>query len=473
MYSRFFQLFGFNRLSTGHLLRNGFVLLVVVLVLLALSPTAHAVTPPPDGGYPNNNTAEGDNALLKLTTGDNNTAIGFDALRSNTSGIFNTATGSGALRNNTGGNYNTANGFLALFYNTGTYNTATVAYALYGCIGESCSISTGFANTATGVYALTSNTTGNQNTTTGFHALSSNATADNNTATGVEALLFNRTGNNNTATGVDALRNNEVGRNNTATGFNALSSNATGSFNTANGVNALFSCNTGNNNTATGFGALLNTTGSFNTAEGFRALANSTGSNNTALGSNAGINLRTGDHNVYIGAPGLLVESETIRIGHRGVHKTAYIQGINGATVPSGVAVFIAGNGQLGTVQSSARFKNEIKPMDKASEGILALQPVTFRYKEELDPEGIPQFGLVAEEVEKVNPDLIVRDEDGKVSAVRYEAVNAMLLNEFLKERGKVQELEKQVAALTAGLQKVTAELETRNRASDVAISRK
>ena len=135
--------------------------------------------------------------------------------------------------------------------------------------------------------------------------------------------------------------------------------------------------------------------------------------------------------------------------------------------------MFIAGNGQLGTVQSSARFKNEIKPMDKASEGILALQPVTFRYKEELDPEGIPQFGLVAEEVEKVNPDLIVRDEDGKVSAVRYEAVNAMLLNEFLKERGKVQELEKQVAALTAGLQKVTAELETRNRASDVAISRK
>src|SRR5438874_743665 len=129
----------------------------------------------------------------------------------------------------------------------------------------------------------------------------------------------------------------------------------------------------------TGSGALLNTTGSFNTAEGFRALANSTGSNNTALGSNAGINLRTGDHNVYIGAPGLLVESETIRIGHRGVHKTAYIQGINGATVPSGVAVFIAGNGQLGTVRSSARFKNEIKPMDKASEGILALQPVTFR----------------------------------------------------------------------------------------------
>ena len=417
-----------------------FTMVVLACFTLIPAPNAVAVDPPPDGGYPGGNTAEGDNALLKLTTGHDNTATGFDALRSNTAGIFNTATGSGALRSNTGGNYNTANGFFALFYNNGGYNTATGAYALYGCGSESCSISPGRGNTATGVYALTSNTTGNQNTATGFNALGSNTNADNNTATGVEALLFNITGNNNTATGVDALRNNEVGRNNTATGFNALSSNATGSFNTANGVNALFS-NAGDKNTATGFGALLNTTGSSNTAEGFRALANSTGSNNTALGSNAGINLKSGNDNIYVGAPGLSpVESDTIRIGQGGVQKAAYIQGISGATVPSGLAVFVAGNGQLGTVQSSARFKEAIRPMDKASEAVLALKPVTFRYKQELDPDGIPQFGLVAEQVEKVNPDLVVRDEDGKVSTVRYEAVNAMLLNEFLKEHRKVEE---------------------------------
>jgi hypothetical protein len=185
------------------------------------------------------------------------------------------------------------------------------------------------------------------------------------------------------------------------------------------------------------------------------------------LGSNAGINLETGTNNIYIGAPGVSVESETIRVGQRGVQKAAYMQGISGATVPSGVAVFIAGNGQLGTVQSSARFKNEIKPMDEASEAILALRPVTFRYKEELDPDKIPQFGLVAEEVEKINPDLVARDEEGKVSTVRYDAVNAMLLNEFLKEHHNVQELkatvaqqQKQIEALTATVQKVSEELD-------------
>jgi len=145
------------------------------------------------------------------------------------------------------------------------------------------------------------------------------------------------------------------------------------------------------------------------------------------------------------------------------VHKKAFIAGIRGVTVAGGVGVIVGTNGQLGTTTSSARFKEAIKPMDKASEAILALQPVTFRYKHELDPDGIPQFGLVAEEVEEVNPDLVARDADGKVYTVRYEAVNAMLLNEFLKEHGKVEEQgamiakqQKQIEALTATVQKVS-----------------
>ena len=130
----------------------------------------------------------------------------------------------------------------------------------------------------------------------------------------------------------------------------------------------------------------------------------------------------------------------------------------------------IDSTGKLGTVVSSARFKKEIKPMDKASEAILTLKPVMFRYKEELDPDGMPQFGLIAEEVEKVNPDLVVRDEDGKVSTVRYEAVNAMLLNEFLKEHRRIEEQrrqfeskiaqqQKQIEALAATVQKVSDQI--------------
>jgi len=164
------------------------------------------------------------------------------------------------------------------------------------------------------------------------------------------------------------------------------------------------------------------------------------------LGFNAGVNLTTGSNNIYIGAPGVAGESNTIRIGTVGLQNTAYMRGISGATVASGVTVIVGSTGKLGTIQSSARFKEAIKPMDKASEAILALKPVTFRYKHELDPDGIPQFGLIAEQVEKVNPDLVVRDADGKINTVRYEAVNAMLLNEFLKEHRTVQELKSIVA---------------------------
>ena len=220
----------------------------------------------------------------------------------------------------------------------------------------------------------------------------------------------------------------------------------------------------GNFNAAIGSQALLlNTTGSANTATGDSALHNNTtGGSNIALGFQAGQNLTTGNFNIDIGNVGVAGESKRIRIGTAGAQTKTFIAGISGATVASGVGVIVGSNGQLGTVVSSERFKDAIKPMDKASEAILALKPVTFHYKKELDPEGIPQFGLVAEDVEKVNPALVARDDQGKVYTVRYEAVNAMLLNEFLKEHRKVQEQGATIAQLksAAAKQEATAALQ-------------
>src|SRR5207249_1790197 len=179
-----------------------------------------------------------------------------------------------------------------------------------------------------------------------------------------------------------------------------------------------------------------------------------------------GVSLTTGSNNIDIGNLGVAGESKRIRIGTAGSQTKTFIAGISGATVPSGVGVIVGSNGQLGTVVSSERFKDAIKPMDMASKAILALQPVTFRYKHELDPAGIPQFGLVAEQVEKVNPDLVARDEEGKAYTVRYEAVNAMLLNEFIKEHKEMQNLkatiaqqQKQIEALTTSVRKVSEQL--------------
>ena len=164
------------------------------------------------------------------------------------------------------------------------------------------------------------------------------------------------------------------------------------------------------------------------------------------MGNSAGIRLTTGSNNIDIGNLGVTGEANTIRIGTVGTQNATFIAGIRGVTVANGVGVIVGTNGQLGTVTSSARFKDDIKPIDKASEAILALQPVTFRYKQEIDPDSIPQFGLVAEQVEKVDPDLVARDDEGKVMSVRYEAVNAMLLSEFLKEHSQVQQLKATVA---------------------------
>ena len=323
---------------------------------------------------------------------------------------------------------------------------------------------TGTDNTAIGFNTLLNNTIGHANTAIGFSALFSNTIGNLNTATGWNALYSNTSGFSNTATGAWALYGNMDGFNNTATGWFALISNTTGSSNTAIGSGALGGNTTGINNTALG-NAAASRNGDNNTAIGYFAHSRNNGSNNIAMGYQAGFNLNSGSYNIDIGSPGSRGDHETIRIGS--FQTNTYMAGISGATVPTGVAVIVDADGHLGTSTSSARFKDEIKPMDKASEVILALKPVTFHYKKELDPEGIPQFGLVAEEVEKVNPDLVARDEQGKPYTVRYEAVNAMLLNEFLKEHRKVQEMEanatkqqKQIDALTAGLQKVSAQLE-------------
>jgi len=251
--------------------------------------------------------------------------------------------------------------------------------------------------------------------------------------------------------------------------------------NTATGDYALFNLTTGTRNTAVGFQALnTNTTGGKNTAIGFFALQdNTTGKNNIALGYSAGT-FTTGDNNIHIGNVGAQ-ESDTIRIGTaagrnpREFQSNAYIAGISGVTIAAGVPVMIDADGHLGSTTSSERFKDEIKPMDKASEAILALEPVTFHYKKDLDPDGVTQFGLVAEQVEKVRPDLVARDKEGRPYTVRYESVNAMLLNEFLKEHRKVEELEanaasqqKQIDALTAGQQKVSAQLEASKPAPQI-----
>jgi hypothetical protein len=311
------------------------------------------------------------------------------------------------------------------------------------------------------------------NTAEGANALFNLTTGFSNTANGYQALFTNSSGSGNTATGYNALFSNN-GSSNTADGSGALHSN-TGSFNTAIGNDALNHNTTSEDNTAVGYQALFqnksSTFGNGNTAIGFQALlSNSSGTFNIALGYQAGHKLTTGFSNIDIGNDGVAGESDTIRIGTAGTQTAAFIAGINSAMI-SGTPVVVDSSGQLGVAPSSARFKEAIKPMDNASEAILALKPVTFRYKNELDPDKIPQFGLVAEEVEKVNPDLVARDAEGKVYTVRYEAVNAMLLNEFLKARRQIDAQQKEIEALTAGLQKVSAQLELNQRAPQTVVN--
>jgi Chaperone of endosialidase len=387
------------------------ILILIGIVCLGLFPKAHAVNPAPDGGYPGGNTAEGQDALVILTTGTYNTAIGLFSLLSNTEGKFNTAVGAGTLLANMGDPSS----------------------------GE------GVENTATGAGALLSNNTGSSNTANGAFALFSNTTGADNTATGQFALVFNTTGDANTAIGDSALYSNTIGFGNTAIGPDALSGNTTG-----------------NDNTVTGLAALItNTIGSGNTANGYHALFISTGSGNIALGAEAGSNLTFGDNNIYLGSLGVATESNTIRIGTSGVQTSAFIRGIRGVTTGNNdaIPVLIDTAGQLGTTSSSRRYKKEIKPMDQTSEAILALKPVTFHYKS--DKTGTAQFGLIAEEVAEVNPNLVVRDENGEIYTVRYDAVNAMFLNEFLKEHKKVEQQVREIQEQRTTISELKKSMET------------
>jgi Chaperone of endosialidase len=422
----------------------------------AISPATRALNPPPDGGYPGGNTAEGTNALFSLTTGGYNTALGFFSLRSNTTGSFNTAVGAATLLANTGAQ-NTATGAGALLSNTsGAFNTANGAFALFSNTG-------GSSNTALGNMALFNNTSGDRNTALGESALIANTMGASNTAMGVSALRNNVSGNYNTAVGHDALVVNEVSGN-TAVGFRAAYSNTNGASNTAVGYAALFGNSAGDENTAVGASALsASTTGGLNTAIGSGALANNASGANTALGWHAGINNINGFENIYIGNEGGGPnETNVMRLGRSGDAPTlfTYIEGIFGINV-SGTAVYIDSDGELGTVTSSIRYKHSIKDMNDASDVLLALRPVSFRYKPEIDPAQTAQFGLVAEEVEKVQPDLVVRDRNGNPYSVRYEAINAMLLNEFLKEHRKVEQQQATITELKATVAQQRKDLAT------------
>ena len=363
-----------------------------MLIIAAMSAwagllqTTEAVSPAPDGGYPGGNTAEGQNALLGLTTGTYNTAVGLFSLMSNQEGQFNTGVGAGTLLANIG-----------------------------------------HQNTALGAGALLVNTTGVKNT-----------------ANGAFALFNNITGNSNTASGVGALFSNTEGFSNTAIGYNALLSSTTSGDNVAVGTTALFS----------------NTTGEFNVAVGNQALRdNVAGDSNTSIGDEAGFNI-TGSGNVCIGAGvnGVAGENNITRI--RNVYET----------VATERAVYVTSDNRIGTLSSSRRYKEQIKPMDNASEAIHSLRPVSFRYRKEVDRTRSLSFGLIAEEVAKISPDLVTPDREGKPETVRYEAINAMLLNEFLKEHRKVQEqgetiaeLKNDIAHLIATVENQAAQIQTMN----------
>jgi hypothetical protein len=483
--------------------RDAALLLLVPVALgcYALCPRTQA-TPLP--GF---NTADGQNALFSVTTGSANAAVGWFSLSSNAEGSFNTATGAGALLFNTA-DENTAFGAAALLFNTtGPGNTAIGAAALLNNTeaGENTAVgtsalsnnTTGAENTADGAFTLFSNTSGFGNTAVGSNALFSNTTGGTlgttqgidvgpNTAIGASALISNTTASANTAVGYQALGRNTTGLQDTdlglstAVGFQALA-NATGpgaAFNDAFGYQALFHLNAGMSNVAIGGHALFaSTIGSNNVALGNQSGVNiTTGNENICIGLGAGLGLTTGSNNIRIGDASGQNEDDTIRVGRGGVQTRTIVAGIFGAVVPGGTAVVVNSEGQLGTTPSSNRFKDGIKPMNRTSEAILALKPVTFHYKN--DNTQTPQFGLIAEKVAQVNPDLVVRDKDGRPYSVRYDQVNAMLLNEFLKEHKTVRELKKEITTLTtrlkeqdAKIQKISAQVEMNKPATRVALN--
>jgi hypothetical protein len=365
----------------------------------------------------NGNTAVGGQALLSNTTGTFNTASGWNALGSNESGNGNTATGSGALASSTTAPFNTATGFRALYKNTsGNYNAASGAFALY------------------------ENTSGYHNTASGFEALRSNTSAFRNTASGFEALRSNMTGSDNTAHGVSALRANTVGFSNTAIGFRALEDNVDGARNTAIGRGAL-----GNS-----------TTGERNAAHGNLALnSNTTGSRNTALGDRAGYHNTIGSDSIFISNEGAVGGGDTavIKIGTEGTQVKTFVAGIQSVTtgLDDAIPVLIDSAGQLGTASSSRYLKQDIQDLGALAGRLLELRPVAFRYRQHAasSPGGPLHFGLIAEEVAEVFPELVVFDENGEPQTVKYHLLSSLLLGVLQKEhaqnldtRGRLEALE-------------------------------
>jgi hypothetical protein len=476
--------------------------MALALLCFATLPKAQGVIPPPDGGYPGFNTAEGKNALFSLSTGSANTAVGWYSLFGDAGGSFNTGVGAGTLVLNTG-DENTAIGTAALLLNTASGNTAIGCRALLsnttgGTLGNIQGFDVG-PNVAVGWQALESNTMASANTAVGYQALHSFTTGPVTleqvglcTAVGFQALANSTGGFGNSGFGYQALLNNSDGAGNTAMGLFALASNTSGDSNVAIGISALFHNNAGGSNTAVGPSALQDNvdgsdntaiggdallahmTGDGNTAVGLFALSDGTDGNfNTAIGSSAGAAI-TGSGNVCIGQ-GV--------VGQAGVDDTTYIRNLNTLTqnFSAGVNDYVTvrlSDGRLGhtAVVSSRRYKEDIKPLDMNSQALYALKPVSFRLKKEYDLTQTLGFGLIAEDVEKVNPDLVYRNNKGQVESVRYEMVNAMLLNEFLNEHRKNEKqeatiagLQRQIETLSEDLQQVRTQVEMKRVSANIA----
>ncbi len=426
----------------------------------------------------NNNTAIGEEALYgnnvsQQQVGNNNTATGFEALSFNLAGSANTASGANALAANYYGNNNTASGYNALSFNDGNYNTASGYNALYSNDGGSYNTATGSNalynnnasdNTATGANALYSNTSGDANNADGYNALYSNTTGSFNTANGYQALQ-NNTASANTATGSGALTDNTTGGGNTATGAQALGVNNIGADNTADGYSALAANTSGYNNTAGGtFALAANSTGTNNVAVGYNAAPNlTTGMNNIAIGSSAASNVSGGNsNNIEIGTSGTSADNGVISIGTAGVQTSFFAQGIYGVAAGnnSAIPVLIDSSGQLVTVSSSRRFKEDIQDMGEASSGLMRLRPVTFRYKKPLADGSQPmQYGLIAEEVAEVYPDLVAYSADGQIETVKYQVLDSMLLNEVQRQQAEIRDQQNQIRDIQERLAKMEAAL--------------
>jgi len=386
----------------------------------------------------------------QLGTGPGTAGAGFDAITSGTNTSATMTVGSGASLSAGGTGTIAATTATALGADGGNCPAGQWAAGVdvsgnaQGCTADG-GIDHGFAGglTRVGTSALFSNTTGVRNTATGFQALAPNTIGSNNTASGFKALHLNTEGSWNTASGSHALASNSTGFRNTANGFETLVANTEGFENTASGYQALHS----------------NTTGERNTAIGTYALFYNTGDLNVALGRGAGDQLTSGSNNIHIANHGLTSETATIKIGTQGTQTKAFVAGIRGITtgLADAMPVMVDSAGQLGTVSSSRRYKKEIHDMADSTARLLALRPVTFRYKKEFaDGERPIQFGLVAEEVAEVFPELVVYDDEGRPETVKYHLLSTLLLNELQKQHGLIEEQTRVNQALAQKLAEVS-----------------